>query len=117
MTSPVLQCSLNPADCTMCGHASMLCECSASDITQKYKFAVRFVTGMVQGRPHIAPSWSVHVELGRGAATFSGDGIAVQQEVPVTRSLAFEVSPAQSCLLLVSLYWVTYVEDHAMLQR
>lgn len=52
------------------------------------------VAGMLQGRPQLSPSCSVHMELGRGAATFAGDGIAVQQEVPVTRRLAFQVSAA-----------------------
>lgn len=58
---------------------------------------------MMQGRPHLSPSWSVHVELGRGAATFSGDGIAVQQEVPITRRLAFEVKYCQGCMHILHL--------------
>lgn len=47
--------------------------------------------GMIGGQPQLQPTFNVHVEVGRGAATWSGDGITFQQEVPVTRRVAFEV--------------------------
>ena len=67
-------------------------------------------TGMLSGRPQMQPSFSVHVEVGRGAATWSGNGIAFQQKVPVTRHVGFEVSCeltpaclyASSCACVVS---------------
>ena len=46
---------------------------------------------MIEGQPKLQPSFNIHVEMGRGAATWSGDGIAFRQEVPVTRNVAFEV--------------------------
>ncbi len=46
---------------------------------------------MIEGHPKLQPSFNIHVEMGRGAATWSGDEIAFRQEVPVTRNVAFEV--------------------------
>ena len=47
--------------------------------------------GMLNGQPRLQPSFNVHIEFGRGAATWSGNGIAFQQKVPVTRHVGFEV--------------------------
>lgn len=47
--------------------------------------------GMLSGQPQLQPSFSLHVEFGGGAATWSGHGIACQQKVPVTRHVGFEV--------------------------
>ncbi|KAL3151758.1 hypothetical protein ABBQ38_012735 [Trebouxia sp. C0009 RCD-2024] len=47
--------------------------------------------GMLNGRAQVQPSFSLYVEIGRGAATWSGDGIAFRQKVPVTRHVGFEV--------------------------
>ena len=55
--------------------------------------------GMIGGQPQLQPTFNVHVEVGRGAATWSGDGIKFQQEVPVTRRVAFEVNCRQVCFL------------------
>ena len=46
---------------------------------------------MSGGQPQLQPSFSVHMEMGRGAATWSGDGISFKQEIPVTRRVGFEV--------------------------
>ena len=49
------------------------------------------IVGMSGGQPQLQPSFSVHMEMGRGAATWSGDGISFKQEIPVTRRVGFEV--------------------------
>ena len=54
---------------------------------------------MLSGRPQLQPSFSLHVEFGGGAATWSGHGIAFQQKVPVTRHVGFEVSVSTPCTL------------------
>ena len=56
--------------------------------------------GMLSGRPQLQPSFSLHVEFGGGAATWSGHGIAFQQKVPITRHVGFEVRATAFCTLL-----------------
>ena len=56
--------------------------------------------GMLSGRPQLQPSFSLHVEFGGGAATWSGHGIAFQQKVPVTRHVGFEVRVIIICTAL-----------------
>lgn len=64
--------------------------------------------GMIEGQPKLQPSFNIHVEMGRGAATWSGDGITFRQEVPVTRNVAFEVHGA----LKFPLPSVSYSSEH-----
>jgi len=59
------------------------------------------VAGIIGGQPQLQPTFNIHVELGRGAATWTGDGIAFQQKVPVTRHVGFEVCQADSNTICV----------------
>lgn len=47
--------------------------------------------GMVGGQPRLQPTFSIHVEMGRGAATWTGNSVAFKQEVPVAKHVRFEV--------------------------
>lgn len=69
--------------------------------------------GMLSGRPQLQPSFSLHVEFGGGAATWSGHGIAFQQKVPVTRHVGFEVRPRRCASYCVVLH-LTTVSAHTL---
>lgn len=56
----------------------------------EHKKTVLCNAGMIAGQPQLRPSFSLHMEVGRGAATLSDNGIAVQQEIPLTHHLKAE---------------------------
>ena len=66
---------------------------------------------MSGGQPQLQPSFSVHMEMGRGAATWSGDGISFKQEIPVTRRVGFEVitynTQVRAVTVCVVVFWLS----------